>query len=128
MFGVIFNFNFSAGSSPPNHPQLDMVDVYPRQVRIHFTVSSVAYDPEAYFVIYGTSMDTLTSVSDVFNYTDSSDLSFLTDTNLKYTIMVDGLKSYQLYYYLIRATNSNSSINSIIKNFTTPETSEKLLL
>ena len=120
----ISTFGLHAGSVPPNQPHLGTVDAFSYKVVVHFMVSSVAYDPENYTVIYGTSMDTLTSVSNAPNHTDLTGLTFLTDANLMYTITVDGLNAKQVYYYLIEATNSNSSTNSTIGNFTTAEARE----
>ena len=111
-----------AGAAPPNQPQLGTVDIFPYKAVIHFTISNVAYDPETYTVMYGTSMDTLTSVSNTFNQTDPSGLAFLTDTNLVYTITVNGLNSKQMYHYRIVSTNSNSNVSSVIGTFTTVET------
>ena len=105
-----------------------MVDAFPHQAVIHFTITSVSYDPEDYTVVYGTSMDTLTTVSRAFNHTDPTGLTFFADTNLKYSITLDELKSYQMYYYLIRATNSHGSSSSTIGTFTTAQTSEEYFL
>ena len=115
------NFLLLVGSVPPNQPQLGTVDVLPEKAVVHFTISSVAYDPETYTVIYGTSMDALTTDSNTVNQTDPTGLTFINDTNLMYNITVDGLDINQLYYYMIEATNSNGSTNSVIGNFTTAE-------
>ena len=111
-----------AGAAPPSQPQLGTVDIFSYKAVIHFTISYVAYDPENYTVMYGASMDTLTSVSNAFNQTHLTGLTFLTDTNLMYTISVDGLNSKQMYHYRIVSTNSNSSVSSVIGTFTTVET------
>ena len=116
----------SPGSAPPNRPQLGTVDTFPKKAVVYFTISSVAYDPENYTVIYGTSMDALTTVSNSFNQTDPTGLTFLTDINLMYTITMDGLNASQMYYYLIEATNSNSRTNSTIGSFTSAEAREPM--
>ena len=117
----------SPGSAPPNQPQLGTVDAFLKKAVVYFTISSVAYVPENYTVIYGTSMDALTTVSNAFNQTDPTGLTFINDTNLMYTITVDGLDINQPYCYLIEATNSNGSTNSTIGNFTTAEACEHML-
>lgn len=121
----IFVFNCT-GSAPPNQPELGTVVVSPTKAEISFTVSSVAYDPESYAVMFGMSSDQLTEIGDTSSSTDTTSLTFLTDMNLMYTITVDGLNINQMYYYVILATNSISSASSIIGNFTTAEAREKV--
>ena len=115
---------FSAGSAPPEQPQLGTVDEFPRKAVIHFIISSVAYNPENYTLELGTSMDALTAVSDASNQTDPTGLTFLTATNLMYTITVDGLNISQTYYYRIVSANLNNNVNSAVGNFTTAEARE----
>ena len=91
---------------------------------IHFTVNSVAYDPEIYTIMLGTSENILTNVDNAVNQTDPTGLTFLTNTELMYTITVDGLSINQMYYYLIVSTNSHSSVSSTIGTFTTAEARE----
>ena len=126
MFVVLRDFAFSAGSAPSKQPQLGTMAVFPTKAVIPFTISSVAYDPEDYAVVYGTSANALTIISDASNQTDPTGLTFLTAMGLMYTITVDGLILHQMYFYQIVSTNSNSSVTSATGNFTTAEAREIL--
>ena len=117
---------FSAGSAPPEQPQLVEVVVFPQKAVIPFTISSVAYDPENYTVQLGTKANALTTVNDASNQTDPTGLTFLTAMDLMYTITVDGLNISQMYHYQIVSTNSDSSVTSDIGTFTTAEAREIL--
>ena len=124
---IVLRYNaFSVGSAPPKQPQLGTVVVFPTKAVIHFTISSVAYDPEEYAVVYGTSANSLTIISDASNHTDPTGLTFLAAMDLMYTITVDELSFSQMYYYQIVSTNSNSSVTSATGNFTTAEAREAI--
>ena len=100
---------------------------FPERAEIRFTVSSFAYDSENYTVMLATDVNNLTAVNGILSTTDPSDLTFLTDTNINYTIDVDGLVIFQRYYYVIVATNSVGSTNSTLGNFTTSEAREQFI-
>ena len=116
---------FSTGRTFPNPPLLGDVTTFPERAVIEFTVSSFAYDLENYTVMLGRDVNNLTAVNGILSTPDPTDLTFLTATNMNYTVDVDGLVFFQRYYYMIVATNSVGSTNSTIGNFTTSEAREQ---
>ena len=116
---------FSTGPVFPNPPLLGEVTTFPERAVIQFTVSSFAYKPENYTIMLARDVNNLTAVNGILSTADPTDLTFLTATNINYTIDVYGLVIFQRYYYVIVATNSVGSTNSTLGNFTTSEAREQ---
>ena len=123
-FKGIYSF-FSTGPILPNPPLLGEVTTFPERAVIWFTISSFAYNAENYTVMLARDVNNLTAVNGILSGADPTDLTFLTATNINYTIEVDGLVIFQRYYYVIVATNSAGSTNSTLGNFTTSEAREQ---
>ena len=118
-----------AGPVVPDPPLLGTVATFSEKATISFTVSSVVYDLENYTVMHGTTENDLTTVSGIILSTaDPNDLSFLNAINISYSINVEGLVSFQKYYFVIAATNSVGSTNSTLSNFITSEAREEQFL
>ena len=112
---------FPAGHASPNQILLGGVKVFPTKAEISFTVTSVAYTPETYAVTYGTSREQLNRPRGNLISTNITDLTFLTDTNLNYTIVLENLRSTQMYYYYVVAKNTLGTTKSDLSAFTTLE-------
>ena len=113
-----------SGHDSPNQPLLGGVKVFATKAEISFTVTSVAYTPEKYSVMFGTSSEQANWLSGNSTFTNTSGLTFLTDTNLSYTIILEDLKSAQLYYYCVVAMNTINTTKSETNVFITLEPSK----
>ena len=119
----LFFIPFS-GHASPNQPLLRKVKVFPTKAEISFMVTSVAYTPENYSVMLGTSREQLNQLSGNLLSTNTSGLTFLTDTNLNFTIVLEDLISAQMYYYCVVASNTIGITKSEMNAFTTLELSK----
>ena len=86
---------------------------------INWIVTSIAYTPEQYTVLYGTSSNNLSQSSLVLN--GSANFS-ITDAMLSLDLI--DLMNDTLYYYKVRSTNTVGSTESDINNFRTKENSK----
>ena len=86
------------------------------QATINWIVTTIAYTPENYFIVYGLSNNTLnlrsTAVEGVTN---------LTATNLAYSATITGLRPFTQYYYRIDALNTFTTTEGTIQAFRTTE-------
>ena len=83
---------------------------------INWIVTSIAYTPEQYTVLYGTSSNNLSQSSLVLN--GSANFS-ITDAVLSLNLI--DLTHDTVYYYRVRSTNTEGSTESDINNFRTRE-------
>ena len=90
----------------------------PTTATITWIISEVTYTPENYTVIYGTTDDTLNSISDIIMTRDIDNLQFITATNEIYSVTINGLMINQMYYFRICVVNiineSKTDINTFI--------------
>ena len=86
---------------------------------INWIVTSIAYTPEQYTVLYGTSSNNLSQSSLVLN--GSANFS-ITDAVLSLDLI--DLMHDTVYYYRVRSTNTEGSTESDINNFRTKENSK----
>ena len=77
-------------------------------VTISWTVSRVAYTPETYTVVYGTSQSMLDQMSDSINST--------LDTT-GYSVELSRLRDSTQYYYQVESTNTVGSTYSEVGSF-----------
>lgn len=96
----------------------------PTKAIISFIVSSVAYTPETYTVVLWASSDQLNTTNSSSISTNTTGVSFLTDTNLTYRINLEHLRSTQKYYYYVLAMNTIGTNRSEVNTFTTSEPRE----
>ena len=82
--------------------------------QIEWIVPSVAYSPESYVVMYGTSEDALDLTSDTVQ--GSSDI---TSTNEHYSVVLRNVDFETTYHFEIVATNSFNSTSTDTLTFTT---------
>ena len=109
--------SLSIGSSSPHLP----VNTTATSIRhdgavINWIVTSIAYTPEQYTVLYGTSSNDLSQSSLVLN--GSANFS-VTDAVLVLDLV--DLMHDTVYYYRVRSTNTEGSTESDINNFRTRE-------
>ena len=83
---------------------------------INWIVTSIAYTPEQYTVLYGTSSNNLSQSSLVLN--GSANFS-ITDAVLSLDLI--DLMHDTVYYYRVRSTNTEGATESDINNFRTRE-------
>lgn len=81
---------------------------------VEWTVSSISYTPEVYYIRYGLSPESLTAVSNTTEGT--SDISA---TNLLFSLSLTGLRFQRTYFYQVVAENSVGTTESSVANFTT---------
>lgn len=100
---------------PPIQPtNVAAVNINRTSVDITWLVPRLTYGTETYMVLYGMSEDVLNQQSAiVFSGRDSS------VENSYYSVTLENLQSYTLYYYKVVATNILTSTNSDIYTFTT---------
>ena len=105
----------SAGpSSPPQPSNLMSTGVRHNRATIHWTVSRIAYTPETYTVLFGTSSGSLTP----FNQQRQSGDNF-TATDIPFSLQLTGLSAGTRYYYQVVAVNSVGSTASVEQSFIT---------
>ena len=92
------------------------VDILHNEVTIQWTVTSIAYTPEQYIILYGLNESSLTQESDIVNGT--MDFNSINDT---YSVTITELDFNTVYYYQVRSTNTEGSTNSDVVMFQTPE-------
>ena len=90
------------------------VNIVHNEATIQWTVSSIAYTPEQYIVLYGLTESSLTQESDMVNST--MDFNSINDT---YSVKITGLDYNTVYYYQVRSTNTEGSTNSDVVMFQT---------
>ena len=114
------------GPTVPVQPVLGSVSVTPSTATIYWTVPQVSYTPENYTVIFGTSMNELNMISSVVNTNNIDNLQFITATDIKYNVTIQGLNINVMYHYQVQSVNTIGKNYSSISSFTTSE-SGKLL-
>lgn len=102
---------------PPTQPtNVAAVNINRTSADVTWFVPRLTYGTETYVVLYGMSEDMLDQQSAiVFSGRDSS------GENNYYSVTLENLQSYTLYYYGVVATNILSSTSSDINTFTTCE-------
>ena len=93
----------------------------PTTATITWIISEVTYTPENYTIIYGTTNDTLNSISDIIMTRDIDNLQFITATNETYSVTINGLMINQMYYFRICAVNTINESKTDINTFITSE-------
>ena len=107
--------SFPSGPQSPGVPASVLVlGRTHNSILIRFTVPIITYTPETYHVLYGTQMNNLNLTS--IPITGSTDFSAM---NQQFIVPVLGLVSDTTYYYRVRATNSDSSSETMLFNVTT---------
>ena len=91
-------------------------DVSHNRATIRWTVFRIAYTPETYTVNFGTSLGSLTNVTQQQQSGDN-----FTATNLPFSVQLTGLSAGTTYYYQVVAMNSVGSTASVEQSFTTTE-------
>ena len=109
------------GPAVPVQPVLGPVSVTPTTATISWTIPQVSYTPENYTVIFGTSMDELNMISNVFYTNNIDNLMFLTATNIQYNVTIQGLNINVMYYYEVESVNTIGKNYSSISNCITSE-------
>jgi hypothetical protein len=92
------------GPAAPMSVSLRSTDVTDTTATISWTVASIAYTPETYTVLYGTTRDNLDRTSGQ-QRTSGSDISV---TSLPLSLPLSGLDPDSAYYYTVNASNSYS--------------------
>ena len=109
------------GPAVPVQPVLGPVSVTPTTATISWTVPQVSYTPEIYTIIFGLSMDELNMISSIVNTNNIDNLLFITATNIRYNVTIEGLNINVKYYYQVQSVNTIGLTNSTIGNLTTSE-------
>ena len=112
----------SPGSAPPNVPSSVMSNPAPDSANITFTITSVTYTPETYFIQYGllaSNLD-LTSTTVTSRGVDTVH-SFIGLTNEVYSITLAGLTIDTNYFFRVAAMNTFSNVSTGVFSFTTME-------
>ena len=90
------------------------INIVHNEATIQWTVTSIAYTPEQYIVLYGIDESSLTLESDMVNGT--MDFNSINDT---YSVKITELDYNTVYYYQLRSTNTEGSTNSDVVTFQT---------
>ena len=90
-------------------------DVQTNSATIQWTVSSIAYDPETYVILYGTKPRMLVQNSSIT--TNSS--GDITRTNFNESLIIGELNFLTEYFYRVRTVNSHGVTLSELNSFTT---------
>ena len=117
-FFLLFSFPVSFSSSGPAPPYAfdpRSTDVTDTTAIISWTVDSIAYTPETYVVIYGTSREMLGKTSSQQRSTGPD----ISASSLSVTLPLSGLMPETAYHYTVNASNSYSSTLYDIQTFTT---------
>lgn len=104
------------GPSAPSRPTILSSTVSTTQATISWIVVTIAYTPETYYIVYGTSNDTLDQRSNAIEGGAN-----LTETNLAYSATITSLRPFTQFYYRIEVRNSFATIESAIQTFQTTE-------
>ena len=96
---------------------LNEVITTPYSVNISWVIPTIVFDQENYTVQYGTDMMMLQSTSELVQ--GSNDTNVI---NGMFSVDITGLIPFTTYYYVITATNTNDSTNTLVMNFTTDQT------
>ena len=108
-------FHFPLGPSNPIQPtNLTVVDITPYRATIQWTVTSIAYTPEQYVVLYGLNESSLIWESDIVTGTME-----LNNIDESYSVVLTGLTHNAVYYYQVSSTNTEGSTNSDTEMFRT---------
>ncbi len=104
-----------SGPTPPVDLTTPPSTLFHDRVTVHFHVPSLTYDPEVYWVRYGTSSSNLTEES---THPVSSGSS-IAAVDISLSVMLEGLITNTTYYYLVVANNSVGMAESTISTFRT---------
>lgn len=100
---------------PPYPPVVTNVMTTSSSVTITWMVPRIAYDQENYSLEYGKmSMAALGSM----NRTGNTNLNTIDDI---FSVTINRLEPFTMYYFILRASNSNGSISSAQMTFETDE-------
>ena len=106
-------------STGPINPKLPVnviaTDVQTNSATIQWTVSSIAYDPETYLILYGTKPMMLVQNSSITAYSSGD----ITRTNFNESLIIGELSFLTEYFYRVRVTNSHGIIFSELNRFIT---------
>ena len=95
---------YLSGEASPNPPTgLSAIDVTHNSATVQWIVTSLAYGPEMYVVMYGTAVNNLNQTSSMV--TSGNDV---TQTNFNVNVRLSGLDMMTTYYYRVAAVNSGS--------------------
>ena len=95
---------------------LTATDITTSSAIIEWRVPFVAYTTEEYVVLYGTDENALDQMSDIV--TGGTDTSA---ENQIYSVTLDGLETFTIYYFQVRAENTYSFTLSMQSQFTTQQ-------
>ena len=108
------------GPASPNAPtDLTSFDIKYNEATIQWTVPMLSYTPEEYTVYYGTSESSLTDTSAMVE--GAIDFS---SANQQYSVTITDLLFNTLYYFKVRATNTEGNTESTGGTFKTKERRE----
>ena len=106
---------------PATGPDLPLPPVFVNGVmtdatshQIDWEIVRIAYTPESYVVMYGTSTDTLDQTSETVKGSDD-----ITSTNKRFSVVLRNLNRNMTFYFQIDATNSFGSNPSELMMFST---------
>lgn len=110
-------FPIYPGPAEPTRPiEVAAVNITLDSVTVQWVVSYLAYTPERYLVLYGTSNASLDRTSDVVLST--ADLAASNET---YNISVNGLEPNRKYYFKVYSSNTFDSVETAVMTFKTAE-------
>jgi len=110
-------FSIYPGPAEPTRPiEVAAVNITLDSVTVQWVVSYLAYTPERYLVLYGTSNASLDRTSDVVLST--ADLAASNET---YNISVTGLEPNKQYHFKVYSSNTFGSVETALMTFTTAE-------
>ena len=101
---------------PPLVPFVTNIMTTPNSASISWIVRSIVNDTETYTVLYGTDMTSLSNSEVIMGSTNLSAI------NEMFTVNINGLMPFTIYYFIISANNSVNTTNTAVMNFTTNET------
>ena len=112
----------SVGGDEP-HPAVNMRVVFVNHfaVELEWTVLSIEYTLEDYYVKYGTSPDVNSLTTSSQTVTGSSDIE--SENNL-FSVEIEGLVEETEYYYVVVSVNSFGETMSSLQSFITEELRE----
>ena len=116
---IVINIKITIGPSLPIVPIiLKTMDFTTTSVNISWIVTGVTYTPENYIVHYNTSLNKLSSISDIVRGT--TDINEFVELRKKtYSIVLTGLYPGVKYDYYITAINTVGRVNSSYSSFCT---------
>lgn len=108
-------FSFSLGPAAPAPPtDVHVANVSTTMASIRWTVPLLTYTPEQYRVYYGTSQSSLTRFT-----TSVVELANFSSVDSNFSLDLTDLGFNTLYYFFVRASNTEDMTDSAIGNFTT---------